>query len=108
MKNKILLLLSFLIMSFNVVFAIDVGSFPDVSTSELDKLNHTANNVYGAALGFAFFAGMFIIAYFGIKYYTSGVIGKVKTKDMLIPFLIGIALLTLGPAIHVWIKGLFE
>ena len=64
-----------------------------------------AANVFAAIKAACFIVAVFLLVFFGIKYLTAGAGEKAKTKEMLVPFLIGVAILMLAPTLVEWIWG---
>lgn len=110
MKKRIIsLFLAFVmcVMPFSVCFANDAkkdtidwnGGTVGLPTGA----DTVAVNAFAAIKAVAMIVAVFIIVFFGIKYLTAGAGEKAKTKEMMVPFLIGAALIMLAPNIAEWI-----
>lgn len=113
MKKIVSLFLAFVLcmMPFGMAFAGTNNVFNSTVTPSItmpDGLNTKAGNILGAIQGVSFFVGLFIIVFYGVKYFTAGAGEKAKTKEMLVPFLVGGVVLMLAPTIMTWIWGLFQ
>ena len=100
MSKKMFSLMLTIILSvlpLSTVLGIDVGG---VSIPE--GPNKAIENVLGVLQNSGIILGTFILIFFGFKDLTSSAGEKAKTKDMMIPFFIGAAIVMLAPSLAKW------
>lgn len=112
MKKRIVslfLALVMCVMPISVCFATEgAGSKIDWNGGDVglpDGADTMAVNVFGAIKAVAMIVAVFLVVFFGIKYLTAGAGDKAKTKEMMVPFLIGAGLIMLAPNIVEWVWG---
>ena len=100
MKKKIISLVLTVIMCMLPLTNVLGISVSDVDIPDGPK--EAIENVLGVLQNAGLILGTFILVFFGFKYLTSGAGEKAKTKDMMIPFLVGAGIVMLAPSLAKW------